>query len=564
VTSSTEPVRFTLNFRVQPYFGRGVTIKRRVVGRAAWSIRASGYLSDTYTDADPSLRPGLRYEYEVSREGISGASSFLARILVSAAQPAYMMENRGKVLLVVDSTVAPDISGPLQGMVRNLIGDGWSVVVKTDAPRHDHRFIACSVGYRTDPVADAANQAGREAVKQFIEAHPDARGIILMGHVTIPFSGLTAADGHPEHAGAWVADAWYGHSGRGWTDAASLPACVTYPWNSNFPDDGKFDQDVIPHPLEYQKFVGRIDFARLPAFGTGEAPSAAEISLLNNYLKKNHDYRMKVTPLDSRAVVYSTLPFSYADQLVYLNAFRNMSPVLGSAFERIVIGDPFHQRSNAYLWGFLSGFGGPDQISQGAPGSAPLEGPFLMHTTSELAAVARTPAALSEAKVGFYFLYGSYFGDWNFQDNLMRAALATPQYGLAAVGGANWQFHGLALGEPIGEGVKRTINDHLLEPNVRRDLSFLGDPTLRINVIAPPRAMRIDRGILRWEAGEPNCTYYVYHAPALDGTFKRIAGPLSYPNALVPPAGVVMVRAAKPVTSGSATYLNFSQGTFRP
>ena len=49
-------------------------------------------------------------------------------------------------------------------------------------------------------------------------------------------------------------------------------------------------------------------------------------------------------------------------------------------------------------------------------------------------------------------LFGSYFGDWDSTNNLLRAAIATPTYTLtcAWVGRPSWYFHHMALGETIG------------------------------------------------------------------------------------------------------------------
>ncbi len=119
----------------------------------------------------------------------------------------------------------------------------------------------------------------------------------------------------------------------------------------------------------------------------------------------------------------------------------------------------------------------------------------------------------------------------------------------------------------IGQGLLQTLRYGIGNSiDVGRMLSILGDPTLRLNVIAPPQNLTYDSMTLTlsWQEGEPNCQFYVYSASSLQGPFTRVSGPSPNTSANVSNPGVLMVRAAKDVTSGSATYNNFSQGSFYP
>jgi len=210
--------------------------------------------------------------------------------------------------------------------------------------------------------------------------------------------------------------------------------------------------------------------------------------------------------------------------------------------------------------GFSRRQGGPSLINDNAFYNNAVEGNFMEHTTEQL-------ASGNEAKIGFYFLMGSYFGDWNFEDDFMRAAIATPNYGLAAVwvgiDYTHWQFHGLGVGETIGHGLVQSIKHRVFGDSTRTWMSIIGDPTLRMNVIAPPYGLQYNAGTLSWQAGEQDCEYYVYHADDMEDAFERYAGPLEETELdSAPSSGVLMVRAAKPVTTGSATFTNLSQGAF--
>ncbi len=66
-------------------------------------------------------------------------------------------------------------------------------------------------------------------------------------------------------------------------------------------------------------------------------------------------------------------------------------------------------------------------------------------------------------------------------------------------------------------------------------------------------------------AGEPGCAYYLYHSPVRKGPYTYHSGPFFTDTAItvpIPTTGYTMIRAAKTITTGSATYLNLSQGVF--
>src|SRR5207248_1131072 len=90
------------------------------------------------------------------------------------------------------------------------------------------------------------------------------------GHVPVPYSGLLNPDGHPNHLGAWPADAYYGDMDGLWTDT-TVNYVGTDPGDpadtarlANVPGDGKFDQSTIPGVVRLN--VGRVDLANLPGY----------------------------------------------------------------------------------------------------------------------------------------------------------------------------------------------------------------------------------------------------------------------------------------------------------
>lgn len=593
-TSQTSPVQHTLNFRIKPFTNTsgvvtGQTIKRRVAGGSTWTTLVTNHTSTNYTDNSGSLAAGTRYEYEVSRDSAGFDTRYWARIFASASQHATNMMNRGTIAVVVDQQIYPSIGSGLKMFTNDLIGDGWSVVL-TPAPRHldsvgthtncanqscEERGNVKPLTAGSDLTIDLVNRDNRLLVKSNLAGITNLKGVILIGHVTIPFSGHTAWDGHCNHVGAWPADAWYGYTGSGWTnDSLTLQSCVApwSPWNRNVANDGKLDASTMPNRADFTAFVGRIDFARLPIFGTGNTTNSAEINLINGYLAKNHACRTNTLIFDGKVVAYSTfsrrfkLPLSvqdgeirYQDDGAYVSAFRHLSPLVGSGVDKFVVGHAFHQKSDSFLWGYLSGFGSPVYICENQPGEQfPIEQRFLEYTTQEL-------HDELEPKVGFYHLVGSYFADWYFTNNFMRASLALPNFGLAAVWGFDWPTFSLGLGDPLGESFVRSIQDVFLGYSAQAVKTILGDPTLRATVLPPPHSVTYNGTALAWSApdGSGGWQYYVFSASSLNGPWTNVYSG-SAANVIVTNPGYLMVRSAKPVTTGSGTFTNLSQGAFYP
>ena len=94
----------------------------------------------------------------------------------------------------------------------------------------------------------------------------------------------------------------------------------------------------------------------------------------------------------------------------------------------------------------------------------------------------------------FYMLDGSWFGDWDSFDNLLRAPLASGGYGLASAwtGLPHWYLHHMGLGETIGVRTLLAQNNHGLYKNQvnlgtgQVHIALMGDPTLRMHIVAPP------------------------------------------------------------------------------
>jgi hypothetical protein len=559
--------------------GATYTVQRRVRGETQWTTW-TGITSPTFTEYP---QPGVYYEYRVfSQQGQTQGP--VAPIFASAAGAA--IHNRGRLVLLVDSTLAPSLSAELNTLTQDLVGDGWTVI-RHDVSRHNDSTWSAN----TNNIATIKNLV----VADYNAAPADTKGVLIIGHVSIPYSGYTAYDGHDlspgrgpwDHRGAWPSDLYYGlitNSASIFTDSGQERINLDFEANSqrrpNGYPDGKFDQDILTGYVQrIQLFVGRVDFAQMPTVGLGEIP------LLQRYFSKDHKYRHKISPfpLSQRAVTYGHwnvgLPAgascgAYGDPYddprniqMYRQAVRNSTTLFGSQSDKLLVGDPFLQRTRGFMWGFTSGPGAPDRINWNYPGG-------LEHTTVNL------QYAGNEPQIGFYLLCGSYFGDWmcrrDGMDNFLRGALATANYGLASI----WAYASdvslapLGVGEPLGAAMVYTHNEctaFIPSFTAIAMRSIMGDPTLRLHTLQPASGLSATPGpgsvALSWSPSETGAQYYAYrNTNSLYGPYSVLAGPLagtSYTDN-APPSGqkFYMVRAVKTVSSASGTYANLSQGVF--
>ncbi len=527
--------------------GSSAEVFRREAGRTNWT-RLGRATRFRWRDADPALRPGRVYEYAVGAR----------RIRVALDAPP--RERRGRALLLVERKVARKLRAALARFERDLVGDGWTVT-RAEAPRHD------DAAWRRGPL----NRRYREdvaAVKaRILAAHRAApeglAAVILVGHVPIPYSGTGAEDGHPRHRGAWPADAWYGDVDGRWSDLTRTPASVRQPVLRNVPGDGKWDANTFAAHIQpangVEIAVGRIDFARLPAL------RRSEIELLRAYFAKDHRYRLKqlrFAPVVAAGGFFHT-PFSATGRGLYVNALAAASRLFPDGADAALLADVFGRRLNCQ-WAMQGGYGAPDALHNNAAANR-VQGTARC-STAWLAAPEHQPRA------GFYLLLGSYFGDWNQTDNnFLRACVALPDSGLAAMWAWRqlWRFEGVGADEPLGRLFRDTARGHAST----RTTFLIGDPTLRLQITAPPgplNARRRNGAVeLAWEAApEPDVRYLVYRWSGNPAEFpeRLTAGPMGERRFTDPhprrAARFYLVRAMAPVTTGSGRFFNLSQAVF--
>jgi hypothetical protein len=501
------------------------TVSRRLSGTAAWGSSvpvAGGGAATTWTDT--LVTPGLRYEYWFRKTGGTSAYGFL-----TAGIDADVIEARGKLVLLVDATKVAALGARLDRLEEDLVGDGWSVL------RHDVLPTDSVPAVKALILADHAAYPGQ------------VKSVFLLGHVPVPYSGLIAPDGHPDHSGAWPADVFYGELDGNWTDVAANSTSASRAENRNTPGDGKYDQSALPSDVDLA--VGRVDLANMPSF------AQSEDVLLQQYLDKDHDYRQKVFAVEQRAVIDDNFGY-FSGESFAASGWRNFTSLVGPA--NVVAADYFTTLNtasgNGYVWSY--GCGGGSYTSAGGIGS-----------TSDF--------ATSSNRGVFTMLFGSYFGDWDSTDNFLRAPLCSG-WTLANVwaGRPHWSVHPMGLGETLGACAKLSQNDTSAGGYGARyvHVALMGDPTLRQHIIAPPSSVHVvdlwPQANVQWSASADSVAgYYVYRAPSPQGPFTRLT-----PSAIVgsqfldpsPLAGnsTYMVRALRHETTPTGTYWNLSQGAF--
>jgi hypothetical protein len=532
------------------------TVYRKLAGTSFWdpgtvlSGRATGF-------TDTRVTVGKAYEYQVVKD----TPTHLGYGYIQTGIHVPLVENRGKLVLIVDRTYASSLASELSRLQSDLVGDGWTVL------RHD-----------------VSRSASPASVKQLIlsdyNAAPSAvKAVFLFGHVPVPYSGLLNPDGHDEHLGAWPADVYYGDMRGKWTDFS-----VNYRQNlnsdpvdakrlTNVPGDGKFDQTTIPSSIQLQ--VGRVDLANMPGLAAWNSnPSfPSEVELLRQYLKKDHNFRHKLFTLPRRAIVADFFG-AYAGEAFAANAYRNFAPFFSAGGITNLNLEP-NEGSGAwlptlqvqgYLWAYGAGAGSYDSIAGLGAGGSYQEG-----TTTDFVG--------DNIHAAFVLLFGSWLGDWDHKDAILRSVLATPTYGLASVwaGRPHWFVHPMGMGETIGYCTRLTQNNTTGYKNqVNRyargiHIALMGDPTLRMHPVAPPRSLSglrtPSRVTLKWNPSlDAVWGYHVYRSTSINGPFNRLTHPFVTRTTFVDlhplRFGVYMVRAVKLENTASGSYYNLSQGVF--
>ena len=513
----------------------GYTVYRKAPEANSWNDGIT--LPGTATGfIDANVTIGATYEYQI----VKATSGYAGYGYLYTGINAPLVEDRGKVVLIVDSTYAADLSAELARLDQDLLGDGWQVL-RHDVARDENPSNVKAL-IQSDYAADPAN----------------VKAVFLFGHVPVVRSGNLNVDGHQPRP--MPADVFYGDMDGDWTDSDG---------------DGVFDQNTIPTDVELE--VGRVDFADLPGRLTWNGPPTfpGELELLRQYLNKDHSFRQGLMAVPRRALVGDGFGI-FRGQAFAASGYRNFAPFFGPA--NIVAANtatnaPFDEKwvallgVNSYLWAYGCGAGSYSSMSG-------------LGTHSDYDEVWSTDIVDTDARAVFMMMFGSWLAEWDTEDNIMRAALATPTYGLTCSwsGRPHHFYHHMALGETIGYGIRLSQNNSVLYQNqVNRytrgvHIALMGDPTLRMHPVAPPSALsaaNASEGVrLSWMLSPDSALgYHIYRATTPSGPFTRLTDSILDGSSFIDSSAnagtyTYMVRAVKLEDTPSGTYYNASQGIF--
>ena len=516
------PPRITLQWRASASASQHF-VYRKLKSGSSWGSVVGSFDGAATEFVDSTVNVGDSYEYRVFRQ----ASNYSGNGYINAGIEVPAVHSRGILILVVDETFMDSLAFEIARLKSDLEGDGWKVA-QLNVSR------TATVASIKSLIVDIYNQD-----------KPNTKAVFLLGRIPVPYSGDLFPDGHEDHEGAWPADVFYAEMNGSWTDNAVKIAVASDPRHHNSPGDGRYDQSLIPTEVELQ--IGRVDFANMPSFAAGEQ------QLLKNYLDKDHAYKHKKFTAVYRGVVDDNFGY-FGGEAFASSGWKNISPMVGH--ENIIAGDYFTlQRDSSYLWSYGCGGGW-------------YQGASDVGNTGDF--------ANSNLKSVFTMLFGSYFGDWDSNDNFLRAPLAQGTT-LTNVwsGRPHWILHHMGLGENIGYSARLTHNNNGLYFSSYGarfiHIALMGDPSLRHDVVAPPADLTISRiGLyhqLTWTPSpDPVLGYHIYVKSEANPQFVLLneepLPDIAFAHECVSEQGMLtyMVRAVTLQQSQSGTYYNLSQG----
>ena len=501
-----------------------IKVYRKPKTATSWSTALTTLAGSATTYTDNTVVVGTGYEYRIMSSG-----SITANTYIYAGIELAEINNRGKIILLIDNTFTNSLATELQQLESDMIGDGWQLV------RHDVS--------RTDspPAIKALITADYNANPQ------NTKAVFLFGHIPVPYSGNLNPDGHPDHLGAWPADGYYGDMTGDWTDNSVNNISASRIQNQNAVGDGKFDQDFL-QGAELQ--IGRVDLYNM---GTGFLMN--EEQLLQQYLNKDHDYKHKVFDAQRRALIDDNFGY-FSGEAFASSAWRNFIAMFPPA--DIMAGDYFPgMSSQSYLWSYGCGAGSYSSCAG-------------IGLTSDFAG--------NLPKSVFTMLFGSYFGDWDAESSFLRAPLASAGWGLTS----SWSgrpysiYHHMALGDNIGYSALVPMrNSGLYTSNYASKgvhIGFMGDPTLRMHTVAPPMSVVaapvLSNININWTASSDSVLgYSIYRLDTVTKIYSKINNTIITGTSFVDSSPInnsnyYMVRAITLETSNSGSYYNLSQGAF--
>ncbi len=536
----------TLKWPAENYTGNYVIYKRDAnqnIGTWSGILATVAGSNSNWTDA--TMKSGMEREYLVAK--VNGNNTE-ALGYIMAGNKTVAKPNIGGIILLIDSSYIIALKNEINILKSDLTAAGWKVYVQFAGRSEKADVIKSRIAGSLDKMSIRA------------------RALYIIGHVPVPYSGYFSSsgdrpppDGHVEgsgnHTGAWPADVYYGDLNGIYTDR--IVDCTTGgdTRNHNKPNDGKFDQSVTVENIELE--IGRVDFYDMPAFSTNDT------QMVKDYLNRVHDWRLGQTPFVSRALIDN----NFTGLNLASSGYHNLPTFVGidSVFDTR---DYFQsQTTGNYLWSY--GCGAGSYTSCSGIGTS-------------------TDFATNQSKFSniFTMLAGSFFGDWDSKNNLLRSSIAAGSLNCMWAGIPKWYLHHMGLGSHIGLGAKITQNNENQYFNGNFNgswrgvfIALMGDPSIQMIPVQPVSNLSASskNGIvtLNWSSAENVDGYYIYLHDTTTGEFT-LASALRCPNSVSYTTDTsytdncnwttgnfrYAVRAMKLTTTGSGSYENLSLAKF--
>lgn len=476
---------------------------------------------------------GVPHYYTFSKGQISSGDP---RTVVFSGIELNHDEQKGGVLVLMDSNLHPLISTTYEEYQQTLIADGWKVYLLLVSPEEKDIEV-------------------KNKIRQVYAQDPDLRSLFIIGDVARPLSGVVSApDGHGYHTGAWIADGFYADMDYEWTDHYAVDTLNTYPIHENRIGDGRYDHTTLPSDAELE--VGRLYFEHLPIFE--EQP----YELYQRYLEKNIRFRKSQMNFNNDYFLHWNNA-AYPDRM-----HRNMFLLSENAHKSKRITQTANTQPDidlgidSYLYGSINGFG--------APGGQSINGRITSANFKN-----------DSMQVAFLSLAASNIGNWTYASQLMNATLASKSPTLITTWGVfNMPTQYLKSGETFGYCHRKGANNRAIgsgnyvafSSNDSDEVAatLWGDPTLTMHIVQPVSDVQLDTDnesvVIDWGSPQENILgVHIYRAQGEDGDYVKISEEIVNSNTytdLSPHNGLnrYMIRSVRLDTSASCSYFNYANG----
>lgn len=509
-----------------------VAIYRKTLSATSWGTAIANPSATLNSWTDSSVSLGSLYEYKVQL----GTSSGTAYGYIVSGVNADIDQYQGKIAVLVDSSIQSQIQTELNTLTKDLYGDGWIPIVLPIS--------------RTDSPASVRTQ-----LINLRAANTDLKAVYNIGHIPVAYAGNNNPDGHGGRA--MGSDGYLGELTSTWNGSSG---CSTSPYQATLNDTPNSSNTMcnatFPSTLELQ--VGRVDMFNLPTF------AFSEVDLLKNYLNKVHNFKTKQLVPNKRAFIKDFFNSNgWTNAAGMWSTFPSLVGVANFTIDNgnaTKSADLLHNQS--YLFTYNTYYGADCKGS--------------------VDSVIGSTLSVSQKNWGgvFNLVWGSYFGEFNCSDSFLRGLLASGNALSNVYNSHNWYFHHMGMGMNIGYSAVSSMNNESTQLYLptRQTVAgatantyegLMGDPTLRMEYIAPPSALSVSNNAgkvaLSWTASTESgiAGYHVYQVSA-SGITKLTSTPVTtttYSSNVNYASGITfVVRAIKLNTGMSGSYNNPSIG----